>query len=108
MCKWISIRVRDEEKVWNELVYCIEGTVSQWGKIMQYAYDLHVIVCKTFSRLSSAFDKVFREYLVQTVDRVKMAFSNLCRNDLTSVSLFAYHIYRVPCLKPRTIDRYEH
>lgn len=58
-------------------------------KIMQYAYDLHVIVCKTFSRLSSAFDKVFREYLVQTVDRVKMAFSNLCRNDLTSVSLFA-------------------
>lgn len=75
---------------------------------MQYAYDLHVIVYKTFSRLSSAFDKVFREYLVQTVDRVKMAFSNLCRNDLTSVSLFAYHIYRVPCSKPRTIDRYEH
>lgn len=32
MCKWISIRVRDEEKVWNELVYCMEGTVSQWGK----------------------------------------------------------------------------
>lgn len=48
MCKWISIRVRDEEKVWNELVHCIEGTFSQWGKIMQYAYDLHVIVYKTF------------------------------------------------------------
>lgn len=58
--------------------------------------------------MSSAFDKVFREYLVQTVNRVKMAFSNLCRNDLTSVSLFAYHIYKVPCSKPRTIDRYEH
>lgn len=46
-------------------------------KIVEYAYDLHVIVYVTFLRLSFAFDEVFKEYSVQTMNRVKMAFLNL-------------------------------
>lgn len=62
-------------------------------KIVEYAYDLHVIVYITFLRLSFAFDEVFKECSVQTMNRVKMAFLNLYKN---------------LCLKSRTMDRYEH
>lgn len=59
-------------------IFCIEGTASQWEKkIVEYAYDLHVIVYITFLRLSFAFDEVFKEYSVKTMNRVKMAFLNL-------------------------------